>query len=76
MDDLNLEKLMRLLAKARPEVYGGVLAELPRVHASAQAKKPIPYDIPDLSVLPPGQRRAVQALVGGGEARKPPDSRE
>ena len=30
-------------------------------------KKPNPYDIPNLSSLPPGQRRAIQALIGGGE---------
>ena len=30
-------------------------------------KKHNPYDIPNLSSLPPGQRRAIQALIGCGE---------
>ncbi len=34
-----------------------------------------PYDIPNLSSLPPGQRRAIQALIGGGEqARTYPEA--
>ena len=32
-------------------------------------KKRIPYDMPSLATLPLGQRRAVDALVGGGVAR-------
>ena len=32
-------------------------------------KKRNPYDVPDLSALPLGQRRAMEALVGGGVAR-------
>ncbi len=32
-------------------------------------KKLISYDLPDLSRLPPGQRRAIQSLIGGEQAR-------
>jgi len=34
---------------------------------TAPSKKHNLYDIPNLSSLPPGQRRAIEALVGGGE---------
>lgn len=30
-------------------------------------KKHNPYDLPNLSRLPPGQCRAIKALIGGGE---------
>jgi len=36
---------------------------------TAPNKKPNPYDLPNLSKLPPGQRRAIKALIGGGDAR-------
>ena len=34
---------------------------------TAPSKGPNPYDIPNLSPLPPGQRRAINSLIGGGE---------
>ena len=37
-------------------------------------KKRFPYDIPDLSLLPRGQRRAVEALVGDGVDRTYPEA--
>ena len=36
---------------------------------TAPSKKHNPYDLPNLSSLPPGQRRAIQALIGGEQAR-------
>ena len=33
-----------------------------------------PYDVPDLSPLPPGQRRAIEALIGAGVARTYPEA--
>jgi len=35
--------------------------------ATAVSNKHNPYDLPNLSRLPPGQRRAIEALIGGGE---------
>ena len=32
-------------------------------------EKPSPYDMPNLRSLPLGQRRAMEALIGGGVAR-------
>ena len=37
-------------------------------------KKRKPYDMPDLSVLPSGRRRAVEALIGGNEDRTYPEA--
>jgi|GEM_PF-1444696 hypothetical protein len=37
-------------------------------------KKRIPYDMPDLAPLPPGQRRAVHALIGNGTDRTYPEA--
>ena len=37
-------------------------------------KKRFPYDMLDLSPLPPGQRRAVEALIGGEAARTYPEA--
>ncbi len=45
--------------------------ESPHVYA---AKKQFPYDMLDLSCLPAGQRRAVQALIGGGVALTYPEA--
>ena len=39
------------------------------------SKKRISYDVPDISALPPGQCRAVEALLGGGKyARTYPEA--
>jgi len=37
---------------------------------TAPSKKHNPYDLPNLSRLSPGQRRAVEALIGGGESAR------
>jgi len=37
-------------------------------------KKPNPYDLPNLSRLPPGQRRAIEAFIGGERARTYPEA--
>jgi len=37
-------------------------------------KKRISYDMPDLAPLPPGQRRAVHALIGNGTDRTYPEA--
>jgi len=34
---------------------------------TAPSKRHNPYDLPNLSRLPPGQRRAIESLLGGGE---------
>jgi hypothetical protein len=38
------------------------------MHLSYSVKKHKPHDIPDLSILPEGQHRAVIALIGGEKA--------
>ena len=65
--------LMKALIRGNPDKYGhlkGFLAQLP------PQKKPKPYDLPDLSGLPPGQCTAIQALIGGGMARTYPEAAE
>jgi len=37
-------------------------------------KKRFSYDMLDLSSLPPGQRRAIEALIGGGNAHTYPEA--
>jgi len=45
------------------------------IHDNCPNKGHNSYDIPNLSRLPPGQRRAIDALIGGGEqARTYPDA--
>ena len=68
-DNLSDSDLLKLLKKHVPETYGDAVLDVPGKYQSNQSahnKKRIPYDMPDLSYLPPGQRRAVKALIGGG----------
>ena len=65
--------LLRLLAKHSPEKWGG-LGITQQVRQMRHDKKRVSYDLPDLSTLPPGQRRAVEALIGGGVARTYPEA--
>ena len=71
--ELSNRDLMKALIRGDSESYGhlkGFLAQIP------PEKKPKPYDLPDLSALPPGQRRAMEALIGGGMARTYPEAAE
>ena len=49
---------------------------VPKGHSAQdpQHKKRKPYDVPDLSALPPGQHRAIEALVGDGVDRTYPEA--
>ncbi len=69
LDELSDDELLRRLKKLMPEKYGHVEVDLPQLHKPAPNKKPLLYDMPDLSSLPPGQRRAIEALIGGDHAR-------
>lgn len=73
LDNLSDKDLLKLLKNQVPERYGDTVLEVPHKSHSRRTrhtKKRIPYDMPDLSLLPSGQRRAVEALIGGGgEAR-------
>ncbi len=64
LDKLSDEELMKLLVKHRPEKYGHLRElVLPTKRDRPARKKQIVYDetarprMPDLSPLPPGQRR-------------------
>ena len=69
--ELTDRELIKALIRSCPQEYGHLrplLAQLPR------EKKPKPYDVPCLAALPPGQRRAVEALIGGGVPRTYPEA--
>ena len=71
VEELSNRDLMKALIRGDPDKYGhlrGVLAQIPH------EKKPKLYDLPDLSGLPPGQCKTVQALIGGGMARTYPEA--
>ena len=73
VEELSNRDLMKALIRGNPDKYGhlrGFLAQIPH------EKKPKPYDLPDLSGLPPGQCMAIQALIGGGMARTYPEAAE
>ena len=59
---------MRLLAKHSGS-YGRVLPEIRALAQSRHVKKRKVDDVPDLSELPRGQRRAVLAFIGVGLAK-------
>lgn len=63
--------LIKLLAKNAPDKYGGLKALAQQIRHN---KKPFSYDMPDLSTLPPGQRRAMDALIGDAVARTYPEA--
>ncbi len=81
LEELSDEELLRLLVKHRPDKYQGLGRELLGLtHDRPARKKQFSYDttthspMPDLSPLPPGQRRAVEALIGGGVDRTYPEA--
>ena len=72
LENLSDRDLLKLLKKQVPDRYGDAMLDAPYKSQSRHirhTKKRFPYDIPDLSHLPPGQCRAVEALICGGEAR-------
>ena len=73
-EELTERELLRLLAKHSPEKWGGLKGITQQVRQMRHVKKRIVYDLPDLSALPPGQRRAVESLIGGRIARTYPDA--
>ena len=68
LDKLSGDELLKLLVRHHPKYRGmkDLVAGLPQ---SPTPKRRKPYDRPDLSQLPAGQRRAVEALIGGGVDR-------
>lgn len=48
---------------------GGIKGRTPPITHASTPKKQFPYDMPNLSTLPAGQRRAVEALIGDGFAQ-------
>ena len=71
LNRLSDQELTRLMAKNMPERYGDVVGDVDmgqgvQLRPHARNKKQKLYDIPALSALPPGQRRAVEALIGSG----------
>ena len=73
-EELTDRDLIKLLAKHAPDKYGGLKELTEQVRQMRHKEKQFPYDMPNLSTLPPGQRRAVEALIGGGVARTYPDA--
>ena len=80
LNELSDSDLLKLLKKQVPERYGDAVLDVPNNSQSRRirrTKKRLSYDMTDLSSLPPGQRRAVEALIGGGgEARTYPEAAE
>jgi len=64
-EELMERELLELLIQHRPEKYGGLKGIIERTPRIRHNKKQISYDLPDLLNLPPGQPRAVEALIGG-----------
>jgi hypothetical protein len=52
-------------------MYGGLKTLTQQIR---HKEKRFSYDLPDLSALPPGQRLAMDALIGGGVARTYPEA--
>ena len=64
--ELTDRDLFKRLAKHAPDKYGGLKALAQQMR---HEQKRFSYDLPDLSSLPSGQRRAMDALIGGEVAR-------
>ena len=73
-EDPTERDLLRLLVKHDPTKWGGLTGITQQVRQIRHSKKRFSYDIPDLSSLPEGQQRAIEALLSGGEARTYPQA--
>ena len=81
LDRLTDRQLMWLLKRNSQEkpVRGDSSAVARTIDNTAplgRPKKRSPYDMPNLAGLPDGQRRAVEAVIGGGFARTYPEAAE
>ena len=75
-EELSERDLLRSLAKHSPEKWGGLKGIAEQVRQIRHNKKQFSYDLSNLSALPAGQRRAIEALIGGGSARTYPEEHD